>query len=96
MVNLHELGKNFVEEVIVMSDKKVSPETGAFTAGHLAFECRIRGWQEDTRAQVKTSLLQLGNIGLRQHLAHSGRSTMFRIPTEMWPGFWPRDEPGGW
>lgn len=93
---MHEFGKNFVEEVIDVRENKTSSETEAGTTGHLEFQCRIRGWQKDARAQTRTRLLQLSNAGLRHHLAHSGRNTIFRLPTEMWPGSQPRYETGGW
>ena len=96
MVNMHELGKNFVERVIDVRQEKVSWDTEAGTTGHLEFQCRIRGWQKDTRALTRTSLLQLSNAGLRLHLVHSGRGIIFRLPTEMWPGSQTRYQTGGW
>ena len=69
MVNMHELGKNFVEKVIDVREEKVSSETEAGTAGHLEFQCRIRGWQKETRVLTRATLLQRSNAGLRIRLA---------------------------
>ena len=44
MVNMHELGKNFVEIIIDVREVEARSGVGAVTEGHLEFECRIRGW----------------------------------------------------
>ena len=64
-MNMHELGRNFVEEVVDVREVKVSTEEGAATGGHLEFKCRIPGLQKDTRTQARTSPLEPSDQGLR-------------------------------
>ena len=71
VTNMHELGRNFVEE--------------AAKEHHLQFKCQIQGWKAERRAQVRAFLLSLTDVGLRQHLAHSNGSILFHFAASMWP-----------
>ena len=82
---MHELGRNFVEEVLDVKETKASTAEEVVKGHHLQFKCQIRGWKEETRAQVRTSLLNLNDVGLRQHLVYSNERILFHFTAHIWP-----------
>ena len=46
--NMHELGRNFVEEVIDVRETEAATVEEAAKGHHIQFKCQIRGWKEET------------------------------------------------
>ena len=85
VTNMHELGRNFVEEVIDVRETETATVEEAAKGHHIQFKCQIRGWKEDTRARIRASLLSLNDVGLRPRLVHSNGSILFHFTGNMWP-----------
>ena len=100
VTNMHELGRNFVEEVLDESldvrETEASTAEEAAKGHHLQFKCQIRGWKEETRAQVRAFLVGLKDVVLRQLLVRSNGRILFYFTADMWPTITPRYEKEGW
>jgi hypothetical protein len=76
---MHELGKNFVEQVFNVKQVESSTTEEVARGHHLQFECQIRECKEKTHAQVMTSLLSLGDVGLSQHFGTLQRKNIISL-----------------
>jgi hypothetical protein len=94
--NMHELGRNFVEEVLDVKETEFISVEEAAKGHHLQSKCQIRPWKGETRAQVRTFLLSLGDVGLRQHFMLSNRRLLLHFAADMWPTINSRYEKDGW
>ena len=93
---MHELGRNFVEEVIDVRETEASTAEEAAKGHHLQFKSQIQGWKGETHDQVRAFLLGLKDVGLRQHLVRSNGGILFHRTADMWPTITPRFEKDGW
>ena len=96
VTNMHELGRTFVEEVLDVREAQTGTEEETAKGNHLQFKCQIRGWQQETRARSRVHMLNLTDVGLRQHLVHSMGSVLFHFASTMWPTISPRYGEDGW
>ena len=90
---MHELGRNFVEEVIDVRETGAATVEEAAKGHHIQFKCQIR---EETRTRKRASLLSLNDAGLCQRLVQSKGSILFHFTSDMWPTRTPRYEKDGW
>ena len=94
--NMHGLGRTFVEEVLDVREVQSSTEEETAKGHHLQFKCQIRGWTQGARAQMRTYLLSLTDVALRQYLVHSNGSILVHFARTMWRTISPRyGEVGG-
>jgi len=93
---MHDLGRNFVEEVLDVREAQTSTEEETVKGHPLQFKCRIRGWKQEPRAQMSALPLSLTDVGLRQYLVHSNGSILFRFARTMWRTISPQYGEDGW
>jgi hypothetical protein len=91
-INLHLLGKKWIEEVTDARKSSRSQKEGE----NLEFRARIRGWAEKSKRIRCTYLLQKSESRLRAELLEARQKDMLLIPRTWYPEDMPIDSTPGW
>ena len=95
-VNMHELGKIFVERVIDVRRRHSEGSSTVAPGESLEFLAQIRGWQSEARAQRRAHLMNLSEIGLRVALEGAAGTDVFFVPREHFAHETPEQGDEGW
>lgn len=96
-VNVHNLGRHFVEQVLDVRRTPVADQNAGREGETLQFLAQVRGWQGVQAEARKEWLLGLNDWSLASQLTLAADKHIFCIPQEHYPRDQPENgEPGWW
>ena len=92
MVNVHNLGRLFVDKVLDVRRTPTANQEVEKEGEALQFLAEVRGWQGIEAAERKKRLLRMSDVSLSIELGWAAGTDIFLIPKEHYPRNVPEDD----